>query len=449
MAVSGSIDFASTGNHIIEDALRVITVHKRGMSLANEDVVEARRALNRIMKQWNEAGDGAASMKMWLRERGVLIPSLSTFEYTLGGSGESSGVCPLSELNTTQLVDAMTPDDNIVGGLLNGRRIAVGDVIGFLSSDTGNYVWRTVSALGGAMQSSDDNFDDNFLKGHTVWDASFALDWAIDHGVLGHVNFGSNIIESSTDLIDGATGTYSVILTFSVLSGTGMRPVLADTNGTTRTEAGTYHELITGTATQTLALDPIDSSTSAGITLAHVHPRITLNAGIGHDIAAGSTVYWYTPGKLGKPRHIVSMVRRQANGDDTPLDRMSRVSYDAYPDKDNTGDPTAFHLQENRDDATLFLDAGPTDINDQLRFTYMREVNDVDVGTDNVDFPKVWERALVYQLAKDLAPMYGKTLSKDAEDTRVEAINTARYTNPENVDHIFERDAPDYTEQMR
>lgn len=156
----------------------------------------------------------------------------------------------------------------------------------------------------------------------------------------------------------------------------------------------------------------------------------------------GALVYFYTTAPE-MPREILTLVRRERNGDDVVMYFMNRSQYDAYPDKDNRGDPVGAHYQEFLAHGLLFLDAGPTDTLDQIRMTALREIEDFDSTVDNPDFPKVWYRALVYQLAKDLAGPYGKEWSQSNEDTRIQAVTTAKYANPETSRDFFQRDLPE------
>ena len=153
--------------------------------------------------------------------------------------------------------------------------------------------------------------------------------------------------------------------------------------------------------------------------------------------ASGKTVYTYT-NKIQKPLDIIEMNRRESNGDDTPLDSLILSQYHAIPDKDADGEPTAFYYEEKVAIGKLFFDTAPTDATDVIKFVYLRPIQDFDAATDNPEFPKVWFRALVYMLAVDLAPVYGKPVSNDLKELKAEAMGIVRQEDPEKVVVYFE-----------
>ncbi len=109
----------------------------------------------------------------------------------------------------------------------------------------------------------------------------------------------------------------------------------------------------------------------------------------------------------------ITDARITRGGTDLPLSRLSREEYYALPLKTITGYPTQFFYDRQLTTGTFYVwptsDAGLGTIG----FTYRRRIMDMISGPDNADIPPEWEKAIVENLAYDLASVYGKAGSDE------------------------------------
>lgn len=109
---------------------------------------------------------------------------------------------------------------------------------------------------------------------------------------------------------------------------------------------------------------------------------------------------------------------------DLPMCRMSREEYYALPIKTNQGYPTQFYYDRQRDSGTLYVWPAPDTALGTIGFTYRRYLMDLDTQTNNIDLPKEWYEAIVYNLAKKLLPRYGGANTPEAALVLAEADKT-------------------------
>jgi hypothetical protein len=90
-----------------------------------------------------------------------------------------------------------------------------------------------------------------------------------------------------------------------------------------------------------------------------------------------------------------------------PLVPMSRLDYAAQPNKQNTGAVTQFFYDPQYDPVgVVYCWPTPQDDSSALKFTSQRQLQDIDVLTNLVDFPKEWINAITWSLALEIAPEF-------------------------------------------
>lgn len=152
---------------------------------------------------------------------------------------------------------------------------------------------------------------------------------------------------------------------------------------------------------------------------------------------SGSTIYYYTT-QLLMPLSIISLRRKTTSNSESGLTRMLVDEYEEIGDKTLNGIPTRYLYESGKTDGLLKLDYGISDTTDVYPVTFLRTVEDFDAASDTPDYPQVWFRPLVYQLAIDLAPERGKSDQiAMLTPTRNEALSIAQHTDPEDVDGVF------------
>jgi hypothetical protein len=112
------------------------------------------------------------------------------------------------------------------------------------------------------------------------------------------------------------------------------------------------------------------------------------------------------------PVDILDM-RITRSGTDLPMHRMSREEYYALPNKTSEGYPTCWFYDRQRTGGTIYVWPVPDSTGGTLKFTYRRRIMDMDASADDIDLPQEWHRAIVYNLAMELAPGAGVVGTED------------------------------------
>jgi len=124
-------------------------------------------------------------------------------------------------------------------------------------------------------------------------------------------------------------------------------------------------------------------------------------------------VFAYTT-KITRPLLIPNARRYTViTGQEIPLISYSHSQYYDMPTKESQGSPNIFNYDPQLDSGKLNIWPTPADINYLINFTYAKSIEDFDNITDNPDFPQEWLDALVYNLALNLGPDYGKANNPD------------------------------------
>lgn len=104
----------------------------------------------------------------------------------------------------------------------------------------------------------------------------------------------------------------------------------------------------------------------------------------------------------------IEQIRVNRNSVDLEMTRMSRSDYYTMPNKTNAGFPIQYFYDRQRDNGTLYVWPAPDTVSTSINFTYRRRIMDIDSGTDTSDLPQEWIKAMIYGLANELIPIYGK-----------------------------------------
>lgn len=95
------------------------------------------------------------------------------------------------------------------------------------------------------------------------------------------------------------------------------------------------------------------------------------------------------------------------NGIITPLTpMMSRQDYFNLPNPQNPGTVTQAYYNPARDQGEMYVWNAPATAANGLRFTYYRPLQDFLSIDDTADLPQEWVNALMWNLARELGPIY-------------------------------------------
>lgn len=194
--------------------------------------------------------------------------------------------------------------------------------------------------------------------------------------------------------------------------------------GATDHVTGTYYETaITSdeaAAETTLSVDETTNITAAdniGIVLddgtlqwttvsSKTSSTVTIATGLTGTASADNPVFTYTS-KIGRPLRVLDVRRYNiASAEDTPIELVSRSDYQALPNKTGTGGVNQVWYDQANTIGYLSLWQPPALIQDLVKFTYARAIEDFDAAADNPDIPQGWVLALEWNLAMNLTAQY-------------------------------------------
>lgn len=111
-----------------------------------------------------------------------------------------------------------------------------------------------------------------------------------------------------------------------------------------------------------------------------------------------------------KSLKITDIFYRDSDDNDTTLFPLTRQEYNELSDKDQQNSlPTQYYFDPRRDASTLYIwpTAESTIVGNQLHVTYQQRIEDVGLGTNNIDVPAEWFEAIIYNLATRRMHAYG------------------------------------------
>lgn len=150
------------------------------------------------------------------------------------------------------------------------------------------------------------------------------------------------------------------------------------------------------------------------------------------EVSKNQVVYTYTT-KLSNPLNVYSMVRNQF-GIDIPMNYLSYEEYFQLPNKqDASTTPVSFNYDRQLDEAIIRIWQPSNAANFYLKFTYSRKINNIDLNSDEPDFPVEWHEAIVYNLAVRIAPAFSK--NKDAGFQTLMALSSQFLQNAVSFDN--------------
>ena len=137
MTTSGSIDFSTTRDLIIQDAFFTLNVYGPSDEISDEDISFAARKLNSMIKAWQND-----EIHIWAYDEGVLFLTPSTNSYSLPGAR----ACRSADFVRTT-VSADEASGQTVISVTSNTGMAINDVVGVVLDDNTTH-WTTISAVG-------------------------------------------------------------------------------------------------------------------------------------------------------------------------------------------------------------------------------------------------------------------------------------------------------------
>lgn len=125
-----------------------------------------------------------------------------------------------------------------------------------------------------------------------------------------------------------------------------------------------------------------------------------------HTLTIGTSEYAIGDGAaidVDRPLYIANaLIRDVSTSDDTPLKIMSGEEFNAITDKDESGTPTGIYYHASYPTGKIYLNKAP-DAADELYLEYWANFTEFAALTTTVTLPAEYKKALIYNLAVDLA----------------------------------------------
>lgn len=134
--------------------------------------------------------------------------------------------------------------------------------------------------------------------------------------------------------------------------------------------------------------------------------QITITTGIPSASAANSSVFTFT-NLIERPLRVLSS-RRAKFGVDNEFEmfRFARDQYFNQPDKLSTGTTVNYYYSPQLTQGRYYVWQTASSVDDYVRFTFERTIEDFDGTTNNPDFPIEWAETIIWNLAGRLAVDY-------------------------------------------
>lgn len=187
----------------------------------------------------------------------------------------------------------------------------------------------------------------------------------------------------------------------------------------------------------------LDDGTRFWTTIATIpdSSSVTIATGVTSASSSGKSVFTFT-NLLERPLRIYDYARRQTFGQNSEieLNKFSRQDYFTQVNKVSSGTLAGFYYSRQRDTGLLYVWQPPSNNTQLLRFTFERNIEDIDQQVNTLDVPTEWMEAIVYNLAARLAISY----TVNPNTTQIVEIKAQQYLeemlgfDEENVDFKME-----------
>lgn len=137
---------------------------------------------------------------------------------------------------------------------------------------------------------------------------------------------------------------------------------------------------------------------------------VTVGDALPSAAASGNKVYVYTTA-LERPLKVLS-AQREVSGQEIPMEEMSRDEYEELPNKSSTGTAVNFYYDPQTTTGKLYLWNAPDNVEQEINFTYLDQLQDMDATSNDFDYPQEWLEYLIYNLAIRISSLVGKTPSE-------------------------------------
>jgi len=140
--------------------------------------------------------------------------------------------------------------------------------------------------------------------------------------------------------------------------------------------------------------------------------QITITTGILSVAALGNSVFTFTT-FIERPLRVTSFRRKTFNEDnEIQVESWSRSEYFNQVNKESQGTVVNAYYSPLLGNGRMYVWQTASSVNDFVRFSFERNIEDFDVTSNNPDFPIEWAETLIWNLAARLGVDYNAPLQK-------------------------------------
>lgn len=133
---------------------------------------------------------------------------------------------------------------------------------------------------------------------------------------------------------------------------------------------------------------------------------VVITTGITFASAIAKSVWWFTA-KVSRPQRVLQAFSRDSSNLDTIISVISQQEYWALASKSNDGRVNQVHYDPQINAGHLYVWPETDSVTDRLELIVQKPFDDLDISTNNVEFPVEWLQAIKFNLAFYLAFEYG------------------------------------------
>lgn len=150
----------------------------------------------------------------------------------------------------------------------------------------------------------------------------------------------------------------------------------------------------------------LDDGTIQWTTVASVlGTTINLSAALTDDVAVDNHVYSYTT-TIVKPLNLHDAQLIKQTDDSYAISIISEADYNSLSNKTTAGDPSQVYFKPLLSTSEIYVYQTFDSVKERLQLTCSFSIQDAGTIANTLDIPVEWERAVIYNLGKDLADFY-------------------------------------------
>jgi hypothetical protein len=133
---------------------------------------------------------------------------------------------------------------------------------------------------------------------------------------------------------------------------------------------------------------------------------VVITDGLTYASAIDKPIYWFTT-KIARPQRVLQAFSRDSSNLDTIITIVSQQEYWALSKKSNDGRVNQVYYDPQISAGYLYVWPETDTVTSRLEMVVQKPFDDLDISTNNVEFPVEWLNAIKFNLAFYLAFEYG------------------------------------------